>query len=710
MSPLPLMNNTAIGASGAATRELRRPTFASKRWWSRWRPFLSGSGNLGRRPHRACARFGTRGAVVVELLIAYVPVLFCFLAFWQLGELLVAQMVVGRASSAAGRAAIVVLPDDPMFYSGEAKGTRAGKREAEVRLAAGMILAASPHLSEEFEVNVSDLPEEVGTIETSISANFRCNRLRFVCGADGSVNLRATSTHAYHGAKYEYEPVDLTNLGSSNVNTSTDASCADSGPADGGKGGKGGNDDNRGGGGKGAAGGAGGKGGADDGCPPGQTRNPDGSCSKSRGGGDDSCDEINDSKKRKSCEDGENGTCPDGQKQDDLGRCCTKLKKVELNGGKTAMRCSDDSKLACVNQESAANNNGHDLTGNIYADGYTLALPTIKPTFDEICSTKSACSSTSPTGEIVDNIGVEIVKNLKLKAKAAWCPKENGKRKSETEQIKTEWNEWARTYKAYWENSAEGKQAVAEWLKSRGKDAKNATDVKAAKSAVWNTKKGQLDRQRNQAAAEGRRPAAGEGGNSNYRGPDPNIASFFTALDVWCSALENFNGGTPYQRFKDPNVKAAEQTMEDAFKKMSKEVQKSMNTVLQLQTGAAHTEKKVIDLLEGWADKEGKLLKDMNPVLDLTGDWSPCPTCSVALREFVSTYGGSAKYCWTKGLYQGGIAREYKGYVVPGGTLSGKILKHTGCVTITPTGTSFTGERLCDQKEKNGQKSKSTAD
>ena len=81
MSPLPLMNNTAIGASTSATRERARPTPAvGKEWRARWCPFVSGSGDFGVQRR---LRLGARGAVVVELLVAYIPVLFAFLAFWQ---------------------------------------------------------------------------------------------------------------------------------------------------------------------------------------------------------------------------------------------------------------------------------------------------------------------------------------------------------------------------------------------------------------------------------------------------------------------------------------------------------------------------------------------------------------------------------------------------------------------------------------------------
>src|SRR4051812_40634572 len=179
------------------------------------------------------------GAVMVEFLIAYLPVLISFLAFWQLGELLVAQMVVERASSAAGRAAVVVLGDDPAFYAGQTQNEYEGERKREIRLAAGMMLSASPHLSENFTLAIDDVPqsnETAAEITVKLDAEFRCKRLTFVCGVDGLTVLSANSQHTYHGANYTYEPSDLGTTGQSL--SSSEPGCTDGETGDG-KGGKG---------------------------------------------------------------------------------------------------------------------------------------------------------------------------------------------------------------------------------------------------------------------------------------------------------------------------------------------------------------------------------------------------------------------------------------------------------------------------------------
>lgn len=84
----------------------------------------------------------------------YVPLLLAFMAFWQVGELLAAQLIVQRAASAPGRAAAAVLPDDPAFYTGGPVDAFQGLRQRDIELAAGQVLAISPRLTSSFSVDV----------------------------------------------------------------------------------------------------------------------------------------------------------------------------------------------------------------------------------------------------------------------------------------------------------------------------------------------------------------------------------------------------------------------------------------------------------------------------------------------------------------------------------------------------------------------------
>jgi Flp pilus assembly protein TadG len=144
------------------------------------------------------------GAVFVEKLIVYLPLLLTFFGAWELAELGAAHIVVQRASAAAGRAAIVVLADDPAFYDGEEVGNFDGQRQADIELAAGMILSAVPRFEADFSVDVSDPPEGVGPIEVTVTARYDCGLASLVCGSDDSLELTSTTKHTYQGARYAY--------------------------------------------------------------------------------------------------------------------------------------------------------------------------------------------------------------------------------------------------------------------------------------------------------------------------------------------------------------------------------------------------------------------------------------------------------------------------------------------------------------------------
>lgn len=141
----------------------------------------------------------------VEKLIAYLPLLLAFFAAWEIAELAAAKLVTQRASSAAGRAAMVVLADDPRYYDGEPVGSYAGKRRDEIELAAAMVLSALPRLTAGFEVEVSDVGELGSSFDVTVRAPYDCGAVSLLCGGQsGTLELSATTSHAYQGAKYAY--------------------------------------------------------------------------------------------------------------------------------------------------------------------------------------------------------------------------------------------------------------------------------------------------------------------------------------------------------------------------------------------------------------------------------------------------------------------------------------------------------------------------
>lgn len=63
----------------------------------------------------------TAGAIYVEFLVVFPIMLFFFLSLLQLAQIYVANLAVEHAATRASRAAIVILPDDPAYYDGQAQ-------------------------------------------------------------------------------------------------------------------------------------------------------------------------------------------------------------------------------------------------------------------------------------------------------------------------------------------------------------------------------------------------------------------------------------------------------------------------------------------------------------------------------------------------------------------------------------------------------------
>lgn len=71
-------------------------------------------------------RHDEAGAVYVEFLLAFIPLFFLFLGILQGALLYSANLVVRHAAQRAARAAVVVLPDDPEYYDGQAVNSLEG--------------------------------------------------------------------------------------------------------------------------------------------------------------------------------------------------------------------------------------------------------------------------------------------------------------------------------------------------------------------------------------------------------------------------------------------------------------------------------------------------------------------------------------------------------------------------------------------------------
>lgn len=152
----------------------------------------------------------TTGALYVEHLIAFLPVMYFFLVTWQLMELFVADLVVRRAANAAVRAAVVVLPDDPNSFGRDGNIHQyAGMRQEYVQMAAELILQAAANIEDNVTVQLSGEFREHEPITAEVRANFRCTAswVNIVCGGQPTRTLVARSTHAYQGARFSYDSI-----------------------------------------------------------------------------------------------------------------------------------------------------------------------------------------------------------------------------------------------------------------------------------------------------------------------------------------------------------------------------------------------------------------------------------------------------------------------------------------------------------------------
>jgi Flp pilus assembly protein TadG len=151
----------------------------------------------------------TRGAVMVEYLIAFLPVFFLFATAFQVADLYAGHLIVQRAASAAGRAASVVLPDDPDFYGGTAVGSFSGARRADIERAAAWVLTAAPRFWNEAQNDLNGLEVTADgreSVVVRVTAEYRCYPLGIlVCGPDGVQTVSAAARYPYQGARYCYD-------------------------------------------------------------------------------------------------------------------------------------------------------------------------------------------------------------------------------------------------------------------------------------------------------------------------------------------------------------------------------------------------------------------------------------------------------------------------------------------------------------------------
>ena len=161
---------------------------------------------------RSLAR-DARGVVLLEFVIALLPVLVLFLSALQLALLGAARLVVEHAAIAAARSAAVVLDDDPARY-GEPCGAITGERLHAIERAVIHVLGALPELpGEHARLTFPMLPSADTAaseqLETADTVTVRVEHLAAcmvplaraltcptVTLADGTTTVRALRLHA----------------------------------------------------------------------------------------------------------------------------------------------------------------------------------------------------------------------------------------------------------------------------------------------------------------------------------------------------------------------------------------------------------------------------------------------------------------------------------------------------------------------------------
>jgi hypothetical protein len=159
---------------------------------------------------------GTRGAVYVEFLIAFLPMLIFFECLVQLAGLYTAKLVTLHAATTAARAAVVVLHDDPADYGDVAVGQVEGKRKDDIEKAAAIPLRAVKSIIA-VKVKFPSTPggddsresfERDELVRVRVEATYLCSvpfASRLVCNwLTRTITLKAEAALPNNGADYEY--------------------------------------------------------------------------------------------------------------------------------------------------------------------------------------------------------------------------------------------------------------------------------------------------------------------------------------------------------------------------------------------------------------------------------------------------------------------------------------------------------------------------
>jgi hypothetical protein len=149
-----------------------------------------------------------RGAVYVEFLIAFLPILAFFMALIQLTWVNTANIVVKHAAVIATRAATIVIPDDQNNYDtdpGDASGER---MNAIVSAARGPLYALDDAPSPNVSLPLGTHYSAHGMVKVRVDYDFPCRVPiggPIVCALSKTKRLSGQSAMPLQWANYKYE-------------------------------------------------------------------------------------------------------------------------------------------------------------------------------------------------------------------------------------------------------------------------------------------------------------------------------------------------------------------------------------------------------------------------------------------------------------------------------------------------------------------------
>lgn len=149
-------------------------------------------------------KLGTGGAVYVEFLMVFLPMLFFFLGLVQLIFLHVANLAVAHAATNAARKSATVLPDDPQYWGGTGQNVVAGARKTAIEDVAKYTLqAVGGEDTADIRITSGGIRGN-NTVEVTVDFPCRVPGGSVIACGGASKTLTATAEFPNQGAEYLY--------------------------------------------------------------------------------------------------------------------------------------------------------------------------------------------------------------------------------------------------------------------------------------------------------------------------------------------------------------------------------------------------------------------------------------------------------------------------------------------------------------------------